>query len=631
MNTKQSRVFLTACSQNAVSALLLATLAAVAPAQYNGWVSHGPRDAGNAVGIGALALDPQNPSTIWAGGTGLFRSTDAGLSWSPAGGLPGSGDVQALAIDPENPRTMYAGSKGIHRTEDGGETWTLSSSNSYAYLGAHFLALDPDHRRIWRGHGAGIRSSGGGLRYSNDGARTFQSVPSVTQTIYSILFDPRRPGSIYGGSYNRLSAPEDGYAAGGSIFVSRDNGLTFTKGATNFGGWVISMAADPFEDILYAATGRGFRSNWRVLRSLDGGTTWEAAGEGGTPLHKIIADPVRRGRLYASTSNGVFRSTDGARTWEHIGLTNTSDEIVITPDGRWLYAGTSGGVFQLDLELEFSLDLSVGSDTRTRLLRTNIINGSMELESLDDSGAPISTASYGPSSGWSARAVADGSDGLTRLLWNKLDGSTALQLLGPSGDQVSVYRYAPVGNWTAVDVSVGPDNTTHLLWTNVDGRMGLGSLDGSGALVNGASYGPYSGWSARSISHGADGLTRVLWTKTDGTAGLSLFGAGGIVATYRFGPGYGWTARDIAVASDNQTRILWANSDGRMTLWSVDNLGAVTSSESVYEPPVSGQAATRISAGADGLTRVLWTSPEGTGTLWLMGLDNVFQSSFGLN
>jgi hypothetical protein len=39
---------------------------------------------------------------------------------------------------------------------------------------------------------------------------------------------------------------------------------------------------------------------------------------------------------------------------------------------------------------------------------------------------------------------------------------------------------------------------------------------------------------------------------------------------------------------------------------------------------------TRISAGADGLTRVLWTSPGGTATLWLLGLDNVFQSSFGL-
>ena len=83
------------------------------------------------------------------------------------------------------------------------------------------------------------------------------------------------------------------------------------------------------------------------------------------------------------------------------------------------------------------------------------------------------------------------------------------------------------------------------------------------------------------------------------------------------------------MASDNQTRILVANTDGRMVLWSVDDSGAVTSSGTVYGPPVSGQTATRISAGTDGLTRVLWTSPDGTGSLWLMGLDNVFQSSVG--
>jgi hypothetical protein len=68
-----------------------------------------------------------------------------------------------------------------------------------------------------------------------------------------------------------------------------------------------------------------------------------------------------------------------------------------------------------------------------------------------------------------------------------------------------------------------------------------------------------------------------------------------------------------------------------MVLWSVDNSGAVTDSESVYEPPVAGRAAIRVSAGADGLIRVLWTSPEGNGTLWLLGLDNAFQGSFSLD
>ena len=275
-----------------------------------------------------------------------------------------------------------------------------------------------------------------------------------------------------------------------------------------------------------------------------------------------------------------------------------------------------------------ALDLSVGTDNQSRVLFADP-DGRAALRGYDNSGNSTSGGLHGPFSGWYARTLADGPDHLTRVLWNNLDGSTGLWLLGPTGNPAS-YRYAPVAGWTAVDVSVAADNTTHILWTNLDGRIGLWSLNPSGAVVSAATFGPYSGWFARSISDGADGLTRVLWTKTDGSIGLSLIGAAGIVATHRFEAVPGWTARDIAVASDNQARILLVDADRRVTLWSVDNSGAVTSSGTVYGPPQSGQHAARISAGADGLTRVLWTSPDGTGTVWLMGLDNVRQSSFGL-
>jgi hypothetical protein len=275
-----------------------------------------------------------------------------------------------------------------------------------------------------------------------------------------------------------------------------------------------------------------------------------------------------------------------------------------------------------------ALDLSVGTDNKARLLFT-VFDNRTAFRSFDNSGKTTDGGAYGPYSGWSAKSVADGLDGLTRVLWNNQDGSAALWFLGPTGVQAS-YRYGPAAGWTAVDVSVGSDGTTHLLWTNVDGRTHLTSVAVSGALVRGMTYGPFSGWVARAISTGADGLTRVLWSNTDGRVGLSLIDAGQIVATFRFAPAPGWTARDVAVSSDNQARILFVNADGRMALWSVDNSGAVTNSGTVYGPPASGQAAIRVSAGADGVTRVLWMGAEGTetGTLWLMGLDNVFQNSF---
>ena len=114
----------------------------------------------------------------------------------------------------------------------------------------------------------------------------------------------------------------------------------------------------------------------------------------------------------------------------------------------------------------FHRDLSVGSDDRTRVLSTGI-DGLMSLESWDDSGARVSSADYGPYSGWNARAVADGSDGLTRVLWNSLDGRTGTPVRWANRrSRLRLPLWPCRAVWTAVDVSVGHGNTTHLLWTN---------------------------------------------------------------------------------------------------------------------------------------------------------------------
>ena len=319
-----------------------------------------------AIRIGALALDPQQPSTIWTGGTGyyaggpgLFRSTDSGLSWSPAGGPQGPKGVDVLLIDPANPRRIYAGWDRVFRTDDGGETWSSAFPNTAAKLTS--LALDPaDHSRVWAGIGPGHvgRTSRDGP-YSETGAGLFVSnearmwaTPSIAQSIYSILFDTRRPGTIYAGSYYDLGLSYGTYGhmtrKGGSIFISHDNGATFTRSDIDFRSRVESIVADPFIDaVLYLSAGR------RVFRSHDAGATWAAHGVGNRVSDQIVADPVRPGRLYGSGDPGVFRSEDWAQTWQDFseGLPNISTgPLAISPDGRWLYAGTdAAGVYSRDL------------------------------------------------------------------------------------------------------------------------------------------------------------------------------------------------------------------------------------------------------------------------------------------
>jgi photosystem II stability/assembly factor-like uncharacterized protein len=99
-----------------------------------------------ALAIGALAVAPSAPNVVWAGtgetfiirpptspGNGIYRSTDAGESWTHMG-LEQSGHIGRILVHPRNPDIVYACAlghaygpqedRGVYRTTDGGKTWT---------------------------------------------------------------------------------------------------------------------------------------------------------------------------------------------------------------------------------------------------------------------------------------------------------------------------------------------------------------------------------------------------------------------------------------------------------------------------------------------------------------------------
>ena len=97
-----------------------------------------------ASSIGALAIAPSDPRVIWIGtgqvhqrwdvvsGEGLFRSTDGGVTWNPAG-LRDSRHIGKIWVDPNNADVAVVaalghlfgpgGDRGLFRTEDGGKSW----------------------------------------------------------------------------------------------------------------------------------------------------------------------------------------------------------------------------------------------------------------------------------------------------------------------------------------------------------------------------------------------------------------------------------------------------------------------------------------------------------------------------
>src|SRR5206468_6269191 len=115
--------------------------------------------------VGAVAVAPSNSDIVWVGtgesnnmrssswGTGVYKSSDGGRTWSSAM-LPKSQHIGRIIIDPRDPNVVYVaalgplwasgGERGLYKTTDGGKTWTNTKEIS-KYTGFGELAMDPSN------------------------------------------------------------------------------------------------------------------------------------------------------------------------------------------------------------------------------------------------------------------------------------------------------------------------------------------------------------------------------------------------------------------------------------------------------------------------------------------------------
>ncbi len=95
-----------------------------------------------------IAFDPGHANTLYFGANNaVLKSVDGGANWtSLAAGLPGSANIQALAVDPVAPSTIYAGtySSGVYKSVDAGTNWTAVNAGLTS-LGVTALLVDPSN------------------------------------------------------------------------------------------------------------------------------------------------------------------------------------------------------------------------------------------------------------------------------------------------------------------------------------------------------------------------------------------------------------------------------------------------------------------------------------------------------
>lgn len=266
----------------------------------------------------------------------LRRSTDpqqqrSGETWEPVGPssmtmtdwIMGrvSGRLNAVTPVPGNEDTVYIGSAagGVWKTTNAGASWTpIFDQVGTLPIGA--VTLDPnDSNRVWVG--TGDKNGGGcagyfgqGVFLSDDAGATWNARNGAGATamplsiVNAVAVQPTDSNVILAGGAGTCSA--SGTLSGAGVFRSTDRGLTWTRVlSTN----VEDIVFVPGTNTVYAGL-----INTGVSKSTDGGATWTSVSTGLNPSGsrlRLALSPSDVNTLYALLGQRLYRTTDGGANW----------------------------------------------------------------------------------------------------------------------------------------------------------------------------------------------------------------------------------------------------------------------------------------------------------------------------
>jgi photosystem II stability/assembly factor-like uncharacterized protein len=287
--------------------------------------------------VGSLAIAPSDPNVVYVGageanirgnvapGNGIFKSTDAGKTWTHV--FKQEGQIGKMVVHPTNPDIAFAAvlgkafgpnpERGIYRTTDGGKSWQPVLKKD-ADTGASDVSLDPQNPRIvFAGLWQARRSpwslvsggAGGGVYLSRDGGDTWKKL------------EKGLPEGVTGKIAVEV-APSDGRrvyalieAEKGGLYRSDDGGESWKwvnpERYLQIRPWYFThLTIDPRNpEVVWAPS-------LRMLKSIDGGTTFkQVKGFHHGDHHDLWIDPQDPRRMIGSNDGGVDISVNGGETW----------------------------------------------------------------------------------------------------------------------------------------------------------------------------------------------------------------------------------------------------------------------------------------------------------------------------
>jgi photosystem II stability/assembly factor-like uncharacterized protein len=214
------------------------------------WRNIGPANmTGRIAAVEALSTDYRHVLVASASG-GLFRSTNAGITWAPIfDNSDGAGSIGAVAMFEPDPDVIWVGTgeaanrnssgwgNGVFKTADGGVTWEnvgLADTHHIAEIALHptdpdiAYAASPGHLWGYSGSRGLFKTTDGGAAWTKlSGGLPDDGRVGATE----IIMDPRDPDVLYAGMYHRIRQPATMYSGGnnGGIFKSADGGETWRR------------------------------------------------------------------------------------------------------------------------------------------------------------------------------------------------------------------------------------------------------------------------------------------------------------------------------------------------------------------------------------------------------------------
>jgi len=319
--------------------------------------------------VGSIAVAPSNPDIVYVGsgeglqrpdlsvGDGIYKSTDAGKTWTHLGLRDGQ-QIPRLLVDPHDSNRVFAAvlghpyganeERGVFRSTDGGETWKkvlYKDENT----GAMDLAFDPKDSQIiyadmwsarqvpWEGS---IEGHEGGLFKSTDGGDTWKplmkGLPTNEQGLGRIGI------GVAPSDGNRIYAMVDAPLLGG-VYRSDDAGESWERvnderrvwGRGDDFAWV-TVAPDNKDEI--------YVCNTSLYRSMDAGKSFTAikGAPGGDDYHSVWVNPENPQIIFLGVDQGATISVNGGETWSSWYNQPTAQFFHVITDNQfpyWVYGG----------------------------------------------------------------------------------------------------------------------------------------------------------------------------------------------------------------------------------------------------------------------------------------------------